>query len=187
MSYELRTRTNSDVPQEVVVGEDSEIGGETHRDGEKVTATPESEDMLDDQVVEQDQHTEEVPSDETPAGDDEAAESRAMTEQSQHEQVYQERLPGALAVPVTTIWPEDALNEMRSRWQAVQLRFVDDPAAATGEMRALVGEAVQALPAVLAERQVELDSWSHSGGHDTEQLRIAVQNYRAFYDFLLGR
>ncbi len=187
MSHNLSTRTNSHEPQAVIVGEDSEIAAEAHRDDEFATTAPEAEDRPDDQVAERDQHPEEIPGDETPAGDDEAAGSTAMTKQSPHEQVDQERLPGALAAPVTTIWPEDVLNEMRSRWQAAQMRFVDDPAAVTSEMQVLVSEAVQALPAVLAERQSELDSWSHGGSHDTEQLRIVVQRYRAFYESLLGR
>jgi len=75
---------------------------------------------------------------------------------------------------------------MRSRLQAVQLRFVDDPAAVAGEMQALVGEAVEALSVALTDRQRELDDWSRSGGHDTEQLRAAVQRYRDFYELLLG-
>lgn len=95
------------------------------------------------------------------------------------EQVYPERMPRH------TIWPETTINEMRTRWQAVQSRFDDDPAAVTGEMRMLVGEAVQAVSAALADRQRELDDWSR-GGHDTEQLRLAVQRYRDFYEFLLG-
>jgi hypothetical protein len=53
-------------------------------------------------------------------------------------------------------------------------------------MQALVAEAVQTLSAAVADRQRELDSWSHGGGHDTEQLRIAVQRYRDFFELLLG-
>lgn len=94
----------------------------------------------------------EVASGETPAGDGKAAESTAI-EQLPHEHEYQARLPNNVTMqPVTTIWPENTLIEMRARWQVVQLRFADDP----------------------------------SGGHDTEQLRIAVQRYRDFYKLLLG-
>ena len=184
MSYGLNTRTNSDAPQPVTALDDKEIIDEIQR-GDPDATIGEAESRIDGLEAPSDQTSEEVPTDETSEAGDEPAEPAAMTGQSQ-EHVYQERLPSDMSTPpMTTIWPEETVNQMRMRWQAVQLRFVDDPAAVTGEMQTLVGEAVQALSAALADRQRELDSWSHSG-HDTEQLRLAVQRYRDFYEILLG-
>lgn len=184
MSYTLNTRTNSDTPQPVTPLDDKDVIDEIQR-GDRDATIGEAESRVGDLDVPGDQNFEEVPTDETPAVGEEPAEPAAMTGQSQ-EQVYQERLPSeATTPPMTSIWSEETVNQMRTRWQAVQLRFVDDPAAVTGEMQTLVGDAVQALSAALADRQRELDSWSH-GGHDTEQLRLAVQRYRDFHEILLG-
>ncbi|HZM84886.1 MAG TPA: hypothetical protein VFC19_54885 [Candidatus Limnocylindrales bacterium] len=193
MSYALNTRTNSDTrpatapdDKEIIdkeIFDDKEVIDEIQR-GDPDATFGEAESRIGDQAP-SDQTSAEVPTDQTPAAGEEPAEPAAMTGQSQ-EQVYQERLPSDMTPPpMTSIWPEETVNQMRTRWQAVQLRFVDDPAAVTGEMQMLVGEAVQALSAALAERQRELDSWSHSG-HDTEQLRLAVQRYRDFHEILLG-
>jgi hypothetical protein len=202
MSYDLNARTNGDVPPPVIAHEDDKLTeahreGEAHREAAAATIlepTPEPEDRLDGRAALRDPDsadahidTEDVHLDQTSGAERDAAEPTARAEHAQGEQVYQERLPSNVATPpATTIWSEDTVNDMRGRWQAVQLRFVDDPAAVTGEMQALVGEAVQTLSAALTDRQRELDSWSRSGGHDTEQLRIAVQRYRDFYELLLG-
>jgi hypothetical protein len=178
MSYDLSTRTNSDAPTPMAAGED-------HRNDDAMAS--EADDRFDDQLAQQDHHAGNVALDETPAGIDEATDSSATTEYSQDAQVDQESMPSDLATPpAATIWPDNTVTDMRARWQAVQLRFVDDPAAATGEMQALVNEAVQALSTALASRQRELDSWSSNASHDTEQLRLAVQRYRDFYELLLG-
>jgi hypothetical protein len=202
MSYDLNARTNGDVPPPVIAHEEDEFT-EAHREGEThggaaaatiLEPTPESEDRFDGQAAQRDPDsadahidTEDVHLSQTPGVEPDAAEGITTAEHAQGEQVYQERLPSNVATPPpTTIWSEGTVNDMRGRWQAVQLRFVDDPAAVTGEMQALVGEAVQTLSAALTDRQRELDSWSRSGGHDTEQLRSAVQRYRDFYELLLG-
>jgi len=167
MSYALNTRTNSDTPQPLTTLDDKENIDEIQH-GDPEATIGEAESRVDDPEAPTAQTSEEVPTDEP------------------QEHVYQERLPSEMTTPtMTTIWSEETVNQMRARWQAVQLRFVDDPAAVTGEMQMLVSDAVQALAAALADRQRELDSWSHSG-HDTEQLRLAVQRYRDFHEILLG-
>jgi hypothetical protein len=202
MSYDLSARTNGDVPPPVTAHEEDELT-EAQREGEAdrggaaaavVEPTPEPEDGLDGQVAQRDLDaadahvdTEDVQLPQTPGVERDATERITTTEHAQGERQYQERLPSNVATPpATTIWSESTVNDMRSRLQAVQLRFVDDPAAVTGEMQALVGEAVEALSVALTNRQRELDDWSRSGGHDTEQLRVSVQRYRDFYELLLG-
>jgi len=185
MSYGLSTRTNSDAPSPTTTDESHDVLDEAHRvDTDATIGEPDN--RPDGQVAVADLESENSQIDESPGDVGAAAESIAVAVHSQPEQVYQERMPSDVtASPVTTIWPEDTINDMRTRWQAAQLRFVDDPAAVTGEMQSLVGEAVQALSAAFADRQRELDGWSRSG-HDTEQLRLAVQRYRDFYELLLG-
>jgi hypothetical protein len=202
MSYHLSARANGDAPPPAIAHEEDELT-EAQREGEAdrgaadaavLEPTPEPEDGFDGQVAQQDLDSadanadgEDVQLSQTPGVERDAAEQITTTEHAQGEQMYQERLPSNVATPpAITIWSESTVNDMRSRLQAVQLRFVDDPAAVAGEMQALVGEAVEALSVALTDRQRELDDWSRSGGHDTEQLRAAVQRYRDFYELLLG-
>ncbi|WP_155368700.1 hypothetical protein [Catellatospora vulcania] len=90
-------------------------------------------------------------------------------------------------VGAASLWPAAAAEDLRTRWQAAQLRFVDDPPAVAAELRDLVGEAVRTLQESLADRQRELDAAFGDAGTDTEQLRLAVQQYRDFNEQLLER
>ncbi|WP_144119968.1 hypothetical protein [Catellatospora sichuanensis] len=90
-------------------------------------------------------------------------------------------------VAAASLWPATAAEDLRTRWQAAQLRFVDDPPAVAAELRDLVGEAVRTLQESLADRQRELDGAFGDAGTDTERLRLAVQRYRDFHEQLLER
>jgi hypothetical protein len=92
-----------------------------------------------------------------------------------------------VASDAATLLDGDTAQGFRDRWRDVQLRFVDDPHAAAGEAQALVEEAIQALASALAAQKNTLGGWQDSGSADTEQLRMAVRNYRDFLDRVLGR
>ncbi|SCE93942.1 hypothetical protein [Micromonospora chokoriensis] len=92
-----------------------------------------------------------------------------------------------VATAAATLLDTDTAQGFRDRWRDVQLRFVDDPHAAAGEAQALVEEAIQALSSALAAQKTTLGGWQDAGSADTEQLRVAVRNYRDFLDRVLGR
>ncbi|MGY0234368.1 hypothetical protein [Longispora urticae] len=91
------------------------------------------------------------------------------------------------AEPARRLWTAGTSEGLHERWQALQLRFVDDPSAVASEARTLVDEAIRTLTAELTHRQRELDAWNDGTSPDTEQLRVAVQQYRDFFTFLLTR
>ncbi|WP_431977110.1 hypothetical protein [Micromonospora haikouensis] len=93
---------------------------------------------------------------------------------------------GAVPADAATLFEPGTAQGFRDRWRDVQLRFVDDPRAAAGQAESLVGEAIEALAAALAEQKNKLGDWQQTGD-DTEQLRIAVRGYRDFLDRVLGR
>ena len=84
--------------------------------------------------------------------------------------------PAAVAdTPDTT--PAAALAEQQ--WPAIQSMFVDDPRGAVERAAAAAGEVAASLIATLEREQAELrSSWQQDS--DTEQLRTALQRYRAF-------
>ncbi|MCZ7418753.1 hypothetical protein O7605_04375 [Verrucosispora sp. WMMA2121] len=86
-----------------------------------------------------------------------------------------------------TLFDDATAQGFRDRWRDVQLRFVDDPRAAAGEAQSLVEEAMEALSAALAAHRDKLGGWQEAGSSDTEQLRVAVREYRDFLDRVLGR
>ena len=73
------------------------------------------------------------------------------------------------------------------RWREVQARFVDDPQAAVRDADSLVAELMRSLAERFAEQRTALeDQWNSGGQPETEQLRLALQEYRSFFHRLLS-
>ncbi|WP_062432481.1 hypothetical protein [Herbidospora daliensis] len=69
------------------------------------------------------------------------------------------------------------------RWRDIKAAFVDDPRESVEKADALIDEAVSALA---NKRQSLVDQWKNSGTNDTEQLRLALREYRDLFDRLKG-
>jgi hypothetical protein len=77
-------------------------------------------------------------------------------------------------------------TEMLSHWNEVQVSFVEDPRASVQSADELVREIQAALVAASTERLCRLaGAWSE--GSDTEELRLALRQYRSFIDVILPR
>ncbi len=73
------------------------------------------------------------------------------------------------------------------RWSEVQARFVDDPQAAVRDGDSLVAELLQALASRFAAHKDGLEQqWRGGGQAGTEELRLALQSYRSFFQRLLS-
>ncbi|HEV2780553.1 MAG TPA: hypothetical protein VGX25_14275 [Actinophytocola sp.] len=82
--------------------------------------------------------------------------------------------------------PED-VERFRSEWQQVQVRFVDDPRDAVENADHLVAEVMQTLATTFNEHKQELEGqWRQGSGVQTEELRLALRRYRAFFNQLLN-
>ena len=85
------------------------------------------------------------------------------------------------------LFAEQELDGYRSRWQTVQVRFVDDPRDTVKEADALVAELMQRLAQTFAEERSNLEGqWERGTDVSTEDLRVAMQRYRSFFDRLLA-
>lgn len=90
------------------------------------------------------------------------------------------------AAPQETILFDQDPAQVQARWRDLQTAFVDDPEEAVQQADALVGEVVDALTSSLTSRTGELrERWKDSGGTDTEQLRLALRDYRVVLERLL--
>jgi hypothetical protein len=75
----------------------------------------------------------------------------------------------------------------RNRWMDVQAAFVDEPRRAVAEADGLVAEIIQRLAETFAREREGLEQqWGRGDEVSTEDLRVAMQRYRAFFDRLLS-
>ena len=82
--------------------------------------------------------------------------------------------------------PAAETQELRERWQQVQTDFVDDPRQAVHTADALVADLMQRLAASFADRRSSLEGqWNRGDEVETEELRVALQQYRTFFNRLL--
>jgi hypothetical protein len=87
----------------------------------------------------------------------------------------------------TPLLPEDETADLRSRWDSIQGGFVDDPRKVVKEADSLVAETMKRLAEVFSEERTNLESqWDRGDEVDTEDLRVAVQRYRSFFNRLLA-
>jgi hypothetical protein len=83
--------------------------------------------------------------------------------------------------------PESQGAELQTRWEAIQVRFVDDPRNAVEEADALVASTMQQLADGFASAREDLErQWSRGEDISTEDLRVALQRYRSFFKRLLA-
>ncbi len=79
------------------------------------------------------------------------------------------------------------LSGLRSRWDDVQAAFVDDPRESVQKADALVSEVVDQLTRQFSEARSRLEGqWSRGEQASTEDLRLALQRYREFFQRLLS-
>ena len=82
--------------------------------------------------------------------------------------------------------PEEAA-QFRSRWDGIQVGFVDEPRHAVEQADELVASTVKRLAQIFADERTKLEQqWSRGDQVSTEDLRVALQRYRSFFSRLLS-
>ena len=85
------------------------------------------------------------------------------------------------------LMPSENEDVFRTRWSAIQTGFVDEPSRAVREADELVAEVMKRLAAIFAQERSRLEEqWARQKDVSTEDLRIVLQRYRAFFGRLLG-
>ena len=86
----------------------------------------------------------------------------------------------------TTLFPVNEAKDFQTRWTEIQTAFVDEPRRAVEQADSLVAEVIKRLANSFAEERSKLDGqWGRGDNVSTEDLRVALQRYRAFFDRLL--
>jgi hypothetical protein len=79
------------------------------------------------------------------------------------------------------------IDELKSRWNSIQIKFVDQPHAAVEQADGLVTEALDRINQVFSDKRTILnEQWTNHQDISTEDLRITLQNYRSFLNRILA-
>jgi hypothetical protein len=118
----------------------------------------------------------------TPDGDDGGREP-AMADSSPGSPSL---VSGAFTVPESASESHLAVNTASAHgpWNEIQAMFVDDPRASIEQAAALVNDRVETLIHSVTERQRSMQSAWQADDAGTEELRVALQHYRTFWNSL---
>ena len=84
------------------------------------------------------------------------------------------------------LFPKSEMGDFRSQWSNLQTGFVDEPRRAVEGADKLVAAVMQRLAEGFANERSGLEKqWNRGDNVSTEELRIALQRYRSFFDRLL--
>jgi hypothetical protein len=93
----------------------------------------------------------------------------------------------AQAEPLAELFPQDVAGGFRSRWDAVQIGFVDDPKQAVKQADELVAQVMKSLAESFSRQRSNIEGAAPGGDEaSTESLRVALQRYRSFFHRLLS-
>ncbi|HUA47275.1 MAG TPA: hypothetical protein VMA77_18710 [Solirubrobacteraceae bacterium] len=82
---------------------------------------------------------------------------------------------------------EELSMTFQRRWEEVQTRFVDEPRGAVEDADGLVANLMQQLAQGFAQERERLEAqWGRGEDFSTEDLRVALQRYRSFFQRLLS-
>ena len=81
----------------------------------------------------------------------------------------------------------DVAKDFRSRWDAVQISFVDDPRQAVQQADELVAQVMKSLAETFSNECAKLEAQvDQTDKAPTENLRVALRRYRSFFERLLS-
>jgi hypothetical protein len=77
-------------------------------------------------------------------------------------------------------------DELHDDWARIQSSFVDDPRGSVSQAADLVSQVTSSLVAAVQQREQTLrGEWESQEGTDTEHLRNALRDYRAYFELLV--
>jgi hypothetical protein len=104
----------------------------------------------------------------------------------------EEHIKGGMIQPSETeeqaaLFSQDESKDLYAKWDAIQVGFVDEPRQAVERADSLVAGAMKRLAEVFAEERARLEGqWDRGDSVSTEELRLALRRYRAFFGRLLS-
>ncbi len=88
---------------------------------------------------------------------------------------------------LSPLFTDDVQREFRTQWQTIQTGFVDEPRHAVEQADELVADLMQRLAHSFSDQRSGLEKqWEQNEKVSTEDLRVALQRYRSFFERLLA-
>ena len=85
------------------------------------------------------------------------------------------------------LFATEETERFRSDWSSIQTGFVDEPRQSVEKADQLVAGVVQRLAESFSQERSRLEGqWDKGEDVSTEELRVALQRYRSFFDRLLS-
>jgi len=114
-----------------------------------------------------------------------------QTVEASHEEIIQLKEPVETPKVMETgplPWLKGEENdEFRTRWNLIQSEFVNEPRASVEQADALVAETLDRIQQAFSKQRTVLnEQWASHADISTEDLRIALQSYRSFFNRLLA-
>jgi hypothetical protein len=84
------------------------------------------------------------------------------------------------------VMDSDEVQDLHNRWIAIQAAFIDEPRRSVAEADRLVGDVTDRIVRSFEDERARLEEvWESGEDITTEDLRVTLQRYRAFFDRLL--
>ncbi|HET6822036.1 MAG TPA: hypothetical protein VFH34_05265, partial [Anaerolineales bacterium] len=81
------------------------------------------------------------------------------------------------------LFEEEAARKFRSRWLAIQSKFVDDPRDSVKQADELVADIIKDVTMNFANRRIGLEKqWNSGENISTEDMRVTLKRYRSFFE-----
>lgn len=98
----------------------------------------------------------------------------------------QEASAGTTAGSLAALLNFEDSEHLRTHWNEIQAKFVDEPRSSVQQADALVSEVVEKITQMFAQEHGSLESqWNQGSDVSTEELRKALQHYRSFFNRLV--
>ena len=93
----------------------------------------------------------------------------------------------ALDQEAAPLFSSSEANDLRARWDAIQVGFVDEPRRAVEQADKLVAGTMKRLAEIFADERSKLEGqWDQGENVSTEDLRLGLRRYRSFFSRLLS-
>lgn len=100
---------------------------------------------------------------------------------------HQQQSMGGGEEQLAALFTPEMTREFRSRWDAVQIGFVDDPKEAVRHADELVAQVMKTLAESFSSERARFEGeMDHAGSASTETMRVALRRYRSFFERLLS-
>jgi len=88
----------------------------------------------------------------------------------------------ALDQEAAPLFSSSEAKDLRARWDAIQVGYVDEPRRAVEQADKLVAGTMKRLAEIFAQERSKLEAqWDQSEKVSTEDLRLGLRRYRSFF------